>query len=392
MPETMITALSRAKHRGVHGHRPRAVEESAQVPRRGEEAIPLIRGTAVMARIIRLHTVFSEGQSATSLTLASELGVTERTVKRDIALMRDGLGCPLAWDPARHSYVYTRSCDLLPLLRLTGEEAISLALANHVFAAWAGSPLGQALETALEKIARVTAGAVSIPVSSVRGLITRPTGEEGGRSECRHFPVLVEAIQRGRELRLQYQKPRASQPELRVVHPLHLALLDHEWVLVAWDVGRRAPRNFLLSRVHSCRHSGVTFDPPKEFDVHAYLAGSIGRFAGTETHDVHVSFDGTAAPYVKERPWHPSQTITRENSDGSVEVRYRLNNLVDVQRRVLACGRHARVLAPATLRRAIEEELAAALQTYSAAEETPLAAAEGEGSYSQGHATSSPVR
>ncbi len=320
-------------------------------------------GPAALARVLRLHASLVEQRPCSSRRLAGELGVTERTIKRDIAYMRDQLGCPIEWDHSAQTYRYTHACDLLPLLRLTADEALSLTLAGQTFAAWAGSPLGQALTVALAKIAGVVGGTVSLPASAVSGLVQSGVGTATDDAERKHLALLLESIHRRRVLRVLYQKPTSLRAESRRLHPLHLALLDHEWVLIAHDVGRRGLRNFRLSRIRSLQHTGERFDPPADFDAARYLRGSVGRFTGEEDWRVHLEFDAVAAPYVRERPWHPSQQV-EEQPEGGIHVSLTLNNLIDVQRRVLACGRHARVLAPRELRKSVAAEVAALADIY----------------------------
>ena len=234
---------------------------------------------ASLARVLRLHASLVQQRPFSSRRLAEELGVTERTIKRDIAYMRDQLGCPIDWDRSAQTYRYTHACDLLPLLRLTADEALSLTLAGQTFAAWAGSPLGHALTAALSKIAGVVGGTVSLPASAISGLVQSRISTATDDTERRHLALLVESLHRRRELRILYQKPTAPRPESRRLNPLHLALLDHEWVLIAHDLGRRGIRNFRLSRIQSLQHTGEQFDPPAGFDVTRYLRGSVGSRA-----------------------------------------------------------------------------------------------------------------
>lgn len=306
-------------------------------------------GRAALDRIIHLHRRLSHEQFVTSESLARDLEVSSRTIKRDIELMRERLGAPIAWDAGTHSYTYTHHCDLLPLLRIDADEALALALAGRTFNAWGGTPLGRALTSALNKIAPIVGGAVSLPADTLQELLFAPD-DPTADAEHRHFAVLLEAIHRRRELRISYQKPRINiAAETRTIHPLHLAHLEHRWMLVAYDPTRGACRNFVLARIRDVQPTGARFEPPVGFDPKKYLAGSLGRFVGSSEHDVIVRLDADAAPYLRERPWHPSQTIG-ELPDGSIEVRFRLNHLNDIERRILACGAHAEVIAPEELR------------------------------------------
>jgi predicted DNA-binding transcriptional regulator YafY len=313
-------------------------------------------GRAALRRVLFIHERLGNQQPETARSLAEKLETSERTIKRDLEFMRDQLGAPIAWDGAAHTYTYSRPCDLLPLLRLDAGEALALAVAGRTFAAWHGTPLGRALTAALGKIAGVIGGAVSVPVSEIGQFVFHPDSGAAAESEHHHFATILEAIRRRRVLRLAYQKPRAgAAPEKRMVHPLHLACLDHRWVLVAHDPARHAPRNFLLARIREAVATVETFEPPAGFDLPAYLRGSVGRFTGEKEIEIRLAFDATAAPYVRERPWHSSQTLVEKPHD-AVEVTLRLNNLTDIARRVLACGRHVEVLAPAELRETIRTE------------------------------------
>jgi predicted DNA-binding transcriptional regulator YafY len=284
--------------------------------------------------------------------------------------MRDRLGVPIAWQPSNHSYHYTQPCDLLPLLRFDADEALALVLASRTFAAWSGSVLGRALTAALEKLAPVLGGAVSLPGEALRNFVYQPTAHPEADAEHHWFAFALEAIQRRRELEITYQKPHArSAVETRILHPLHLAFLDHRWMLIAHDTRRDAIRNFLLTRIRTAKPTGGGFTPPADFDVTDYLGGSLGRFTGGSEYVVRIAFDATAAPYVRETPWHSSQII-RELPAGAIETELRLNNLIDIQRRLLACGSHARVITPHDLREAIAAEIATMARLYKYEAET----------------------
>lgn len=305
----------------------------------------------------------------TATSLARELEVSDRTVKRDIESMRYHYGAPIAWDPSSQTYSYEKDFEFLPLVRLGADEALALELAGATFGAWRGTPLGAALVSALDKIAHVVAGAVSVTGVDVAALVYEGDAQDGDAAERRWVAIALEAIHRRRELRIDYLKPRARKTETRVIRPLHLAHLDHRWTLIAFDPARQGLRNFLLGRFRDAKVTAHGFEPPPGFRAADYLHGSLGRFMGSDDVEVRVAFDAVVAPYLRERPWHRSQTI-EERSDGAIEATFRLNNLIDVQRRILACGSHAEVLAPAELRESLRREATALAQTYE--KPTPL--------------------
>jgi predicted DNA-binding transcriptional regulator YafY len=182
-------------------------------------------------------------------------------------------------------------------------------------------------------------------------------------AEQRHFLGLVDSIRRSREVDLTYWKPGAPGPENRRVRPLHLAHLEHRWILVAEDPGQRAWRNFRVSRIQSFETTERRFQPPGRERIRAYLAGSLGRFTGAERHRVVLRIAKALVPYLKESPWHGTQRL-EERPEGTAEVTLELNNLVDVRRRILACGAEVEVVAPEELRRAVASEARALARLY----------------------------
>ena len=290
--------------------------------------------------------------------------LSPRTIKRDIEHLRDRYNAPIAWAPSERGYRYTAPFDLLTGLRLDANETLAVVLAGRTFAAWGESPLGRALTSALGKVARFAGSAISVPASDLRTALYHPENDETAHdAEHRHFARLLDLVIAHREIELHYQKPSATRPERRRVRPLQLAYLEHRWVLVAEDPSRSDWRKFLLGRIRDLGPAGERFTPPSAEKIRAYLAGNLGRFTGETAIEVRLRFSPTAAPYVKERPWHDSQKLS-PLPDGGAEVTLTLNNLIDVQRRILANGRHVEVLSPPALRQNIAAEVAAIACVY----------------------------
>ncbi len=321
-------------------------------------------GPGAFFRCVRLHEELSKGARVTASALAEQFEMTPRTIKRDIEHLRDRHKAPIDYDRASRSYRYTAPFDFLTGLRLDADETLAVLLAGRTFAAWGESPLGRALTSALGKVARFAGSAVSVPAADLRAALHQPEMDDPSLdAEHRHFARLLDLVLTRREVEIVYQKPNVARPERRRVRPLHLAYLDHRWVLVAEDPARAGWRKFLLGRIRDLHPGSTRFKPPSREKIRGYLAGSLGRFTGDRLHEVRLRFAAPLVAYLHEKPWHPSQTL-RSLPDGSAEIALRLNNLIDVQRRVLACGRHVEVLAPPELRASVAAEITALAATY----------------------------
>ena len=105
------------------------------------------------------------------------------------------------------------------------------------------------------------------------------------------------------------------------------------------------------------------FVPPDGIDLDQRLHHALGLWSGDEVFEVAVRFDAEAAPYLREKPWHPTQSI-EELPDGGLIARFSLNHLMDVQAKILSWGEHAEALEPPELRHKLASIAAKLAQTY----------------------------
>ena len=78
---------------------------------------------------------------------------------------------------------------------------------------------------------------------------------------------------------------------------------------------------------------------------------------------VQVRFSASQAPYIKQRIWHPSQEI-KELDDGAIVLSFRAGGMYEIKSWILSHGASAEVLAPASLREEIIEEIEKNLSSY----------------------------
>jgi predicted DNA-binding transcriptional regulator YafY len=76
-------------------------------------------------------------------SLASDLEVTDRTIRRDLEHMRDQLRAPIKFDRGHCGYYYTEPSFRLPSIHLTQGELIALFLAERMMRQF--NPGGQPL-------------------------------------------------------------------------------------------------------------------------------------------------------------------------------------------------------------------------------------------------------
>lgn len=217
------------------------------------------------ARMLRLLSLLQARSNWTGDQLADRLGVTARTLRRDITRLRE-LGYPVeALSGPAGGYQLAPGGALPPLL-FDNDEAMAVALGLRAAAGGALPGFEDAAVAALAKIEQVLPVRLAEQINSVHHA-TVGLGTTIGQSPPVAPDVLVTVAQacRGPErLRFDYVDRDGNVTE-RHVEPYQLVHTSRRWYLVARDRDREAWRTFRVDRVTNPQRTGMWFthtDPP----------------------------------------------------------------------------------------------------------------------------------
>jgi len=300
-----------------------------------------------LERMLRIHKAIQSGAFPNASKLAGELEVSTKSIHRDLEFMRDRLQLPLEFNRARLGYYYTEEVNAFPTVQITEGELFALIVAEKALQQYRGTSFEKPLLSAIRKMEHSLPDTISLDLADVERSISFRTRAEP-ILDLKVFDCLAKATAGRRQLELTYRKPVIQQTEQRTVDPYHLANINGEWFLFAYDHLRKYIRTFVPSRVQSLRETGKTFVRQRQFSLEARLRDSFGVHSGAGTYDVVLRFDPRVADYVREKKWHDSQQL-RVLADGGLELRMRLSSLQEVQRWVLGWGGDAVVIEPAEL-------------------------------------------
>ena len=203
-------------------------------------------------RLFRLVQQLRRRRVSTAAQLASALGVSVRTVDRDVQDLSLS-GVPVVGE-AGVGYALAKGFDLPPLM-FTTEEVEALVLGARIVQAWGDPDLRKAAEEALAKAAAVLPpplrdsvpdAALFAPDFHVREQLTRP------------LALLRRAIRKDLVVSFAYQDQKGAATR-RSVHPLGLFFWGNAWSLGAWCTLREGFRNFRLDRMDDVAAPGDTF-------------------------------------------------------------------------------------------------------------------------------------
>jgi predicted DNA-binding transcriptional regulator YafY len=133
--------------------------------------------------------------------------------------------------------------------------------------------------------------------------------------------------------------------------------------MVAWCRLRNDRRLFALHRIQSHEISGEQFEPRDRDELEAWLSSPLFLEHGVPETEIIVKFDAHAARYIRERKWHPNQTL-EDLDDGGCLLTFTSTSLDEVKRWLLSFGAAAQVIAPDELREAMQEEFRNSIRNY----------------------------
>ncbi len=310
---------------------------------------------------MRIHQSLQTNSFPNATTLARELEVSTKSIQRDLDFMRDRLALPIEYHPQKFGYYYTGEVTAFPTMHITEGELVALVIAEKALQQYRGTQFEKPLLSAIRKIEQSLPDTISLNLSDIEKTISFRTSAEP-ILDLKTFDALAKATAQHKQLELCYRKPGSKQTEFRLVDPYHLANINGEWYLFAFDHDRKDIRTFVPARVQSVRQTGKTFQPSQKFSLKKRLRDSVGVHSAEGEFDVVLRFNAHAADYVREKKWHESQQLLALRN-GGIEMRLKLSSLQEIKRWVLSWGGDVSVIKPAELakqvRAAAEQILAA---------------------------------
>jgi predicted DNA-binding transcriptional regulator YafY len=294
------------------------------------------RGTT--ERVLTLLGLLQQRQVWTGPELADRLGVTPRTVRRDVERLR-ALGYPVhASQGVGGGYQLGPGQNLPPLL-LDDEEAIATTVA---LLAGAVTGAGDAALRALTKLDQV------LPIRlrhDVRALSAAVESFGGGRAPV--DPDVLTTLARAcrDEVEAGFDYPSGNEVRRRRVEPYRLVVSDRRWYLLAYDLDRADWRSFRVDRMTEVSARTWRFRPRPAPDAAAYVQESVA--SRVYRHQARFLVHAPAETVRAQIP--ASAAVVRQRGNERCEVRSGAGSLDFVLMHMLLLGHDFEVLDPPEL-------------------------------------------
>ena len=226
------------------------------------------------ARMLRLLSLLQTHRFWPGGELAGELGVSERTLRRDVDRLRE-LGYPVAAARGAGGGYQLQAGSQLPPLLLDDDDAVAIAVGLRTAAGGTIAGIEDASVRAMAKLEQVLPPSLRRRVQALQDAI-EPAASWTATVDGGVLATIAQACRDRERLRFAYRR-RDGEASERTVEPHRLVAQERRWYLVAWDARRADWRTFRVDRISEPRGSGGRFAPrrPPGGDAVAFVRSSI---------------------------------------------------------------------------------------------------------------------
>ncbi|HVF77118.1 MAG TPA: YafY family protein [Solirubrobacteraceae bacterium] len=213
--------------------------------------------TETSGRLLKLLSLLQTRRDWPGGELAHRLGVSGRTIRRDVERLRD-LGYPVDATTGPAGGYSLHAGTAMPPLLLDDDEAVAIAVGLRTAAGASVTGIEETSIRALVKLEQVLPSHLRRRVNALSSVLaTLPAS--GPMVDPEALSTIAGACRDRERLRFAYRS-RDSQQSRRHVEPHSLVNLGRRWYLVAWDCDREGWRTFRVDRLERPAAAGGRFD------------------------------------------------------------------------------------------------------------------------------------
>lgn len=224
-------------------------------------------------RVLQLLGLLQSRRVWSGEELAERLGVTTRSVRRDIDRLRE-LGYPVAASKGHGGGYQLGAGAALPPLLLDPDEAVAMAVCLRLAAGGSVAGVGESALRALSKLDQVMPSRLRSQVSAVHDATVTLTTNPSEVVAPDVLMTLARACRDHEHVTAGYVD-RAGAATRRRLEPYQLVTTGRRWYLLGYDRDKQDWRSLRLDRMADVTAAGSTFTPREAPDAADYVRRSI---------------------------------------------------------------------------------------------------------------------
>ena len=300
-----------------------------------------------LERLLAIDRLLRSPERQTAVGMAESLEVSERTIRNDIAFLRDRYSAPIEFSKSRGFY-YTDPNWRLPSINLSHGELFALTLGAQMLKNYAGSAYAEDLQSAIAQLAERLPERTWVDLQQLANENVRFRAGAELNLDPEIWHQLELACQRKQRILMTYYTAGRNAESERKLDPYILHFSTNNPYVTGYCHKRQEIRWFRVDRIRSLQLLEETFEIDPIFDAEAHFESVFQHEVGGVPTLIVIWFDAATSPYIRERRWHPTQDI-EEHDDGSLTLHFLARGLNEVKRWILFYGQGAIVKAPPKL-------------------------------------------
>jgi len=293
-------------------------------------------------------------QGMTPKELAFEFKTSVRTIYRDLITLQDA-GFPVSSDRTEKGTVYflTQSAGAISHLCFGPSELLALYLSQGILSQLRGTVFHDAIEQLLAKVDEVVPQSAREYFRELESyILVEIFTRRNYQKKARQIQAILACLRDKTVLKMEYFSPNRGELE-REVDPYHLWIFGDSFYLIGFCHLNQEIRTFLVDRIKKALPTKKPFEMKSDFDFRKYSSESFRVMRSGKAEEYELKFAPQISYLIKERIWHPSQTI-HNHPDGSLTLRFCARGMEEVKSWVMSFGEMVDVLKPENLREEIK--------------------------------------
>jgi predicted DNA-binding transcriptional regulator YafY len=257
------------------------------------------------ARTLALLSLLQTHRHWSGSELARRLGVSERTVRRDVDRLRE-LGYPVLATPGVDGGYQLAAGAHLPPLVVDDDEAVALAVGLRAAAGAAIDGIEETTVRVMAKLEQILPDHLRRRVDALNSNVEVLRWTPRIHVPAASLTTLAQACRDREEVRFEYTR-RDGESARRLAQPNQLVSVGQRWYLVAWDVRRADWRTFRVDRMEELRLAGARFEPRRLPAASAADFVAAGLRSASQRHEAVVLIDGDPERVAAMTHWFGGQ-------------------------------------------------------------------------------------
>ncbi len=226
------------------------------------------------SRVLQLLGLLQSRRVWSGQELAERLGVTGRSVRRDVDRLRE-LGYPVHASKGHGGGYQLGAGAALPPLLLDPEEAVAMAVCLRVAAGGSVAGVGESALRALSKLDQVMPARLRSQVAALHdATVTLSSGQRDTPVDPDALMTLARACRDHEHVTAGYVDIRGNRTQRRL-EPYRLVTTGRRCYLLCYDRDKLDWRSLRLDRMSDVRALGSTFVPRETPDAAGYVRRAI---------------------------------------------------------------------------------------------------------------------